>query len=68
VEGRAAEVVDAATRRSDTLGRTVAVRLAGGGVVEGRATRLLPSGALEVDVDGAPRPIDAGAIESARGS
>jgi BirA family biotin operon repressor/biotin-[acetyl-CoA-carboxylase] ligase len=75
--GRIEELYDAAARgsdsvvarasaRSETVGRPVSVRLAGGGSVVGTATRLLASGALEIDVDGERHAVDAGEIERAR--
>lgn len=62
----AAEIVARATRRSDVLGRAVEVGLADGGVVQGVARRLLPNGALEVEVAGEHVAIHAGEIARLR--
>lgn len=61
-------VLNRASARSDVLGRTVTVRFADGGVIEGRALRLTATGALEIAVDGARRAIEAGEIEQIRPS
>lgn len=45
----ATEILERASKRSDVLGRSVAVTLPDGRSVEGVARRLLPSGALEIE-------------------
>lgn len=47
--GRAGRVIEAATRRSDVLGKDVVVRLADGSQVAGTAQRLDDSGALVLE-------------------
>ncbi|MGH2806668.1 MAG: biotin--[acetyl-CoA-carboxylase] ligase [Actinomycetota bacterium] len=59
-------LIDAATERSEILGHEVTVRFADGGTVQGTALRLLPSGALELDVDGRVGPIHVGEIQRLR--
>jgi BirA family biotin operon repressor/biotin-[acetyl-CoA-carboxylase] ligase len=55
-----------AAARSTVLGREVVVRLPSGDLVAGIAQRLLPSGALELRVDGHPLPVTSGEIQRAR--
>lgn len=62
----AAELVERATNRSVVIGHDVVVRLADGSTYEGRAERLLPSGALEVLVAGEHRAIHVGEVEQLR--
>ena len=65
VEGAPA-VVEQAAARSDILGRPVRVTLADGRVLEGRASRLLQSGALEVDTGAELVAVDSGEVELVR--
>lgn len=62
----AAELIERATTRSEVLGRDVVVRVADGSTFEGRAERILPSGALEVAVDGRHRAVHVGEVEQVR--
>ena len=62
----AAEIVERATKSSEVIGNRVIVRAASGSSFEGVATRLLPSGALEVEVNGEHRAVQAGEIEQLR--
>jgi BirA family biotin operon repressor/biotin-[acetyl-CoA-carboxylase] ligase len=62
----AARVVEDASRLSAVLGRDVRVRRADGSLLEGRATSLLPTGALVVSSNGARHEIDAGEVEQLR--
>ena len=62
----AAEIVERATKSSEVIGNRVIVRAANGSSFEGVATRLLPSGALEVEVNGEHRAVQAGEIEQLR--
>jgi BirA family biotin operon repressor/biotin-[acetyl-CoA-carboxylase] ligase len=62
----AAELVRRAAERSEILGTEVVVRLPDGTAVQGLATRLLPSGALEVHSDGRPLSFLVGEIEHLR--
>ena len=55
-----------AAARSTILGREVVVRLPSGDLVAGTAHRLLPSGALELHVDGHPLPVTSGEIQRVR--
>ncbi|MDP9227228.1 MAG: biotin--[acetyl-CoA-carboxylase] ligase [Actinomycetota bacterium] len=55
-----------ASERSEVIGREVVVRLVDGATVEGVATRLLPSGALELDSGGSHISLHAGDIEYLR--
>lgn len=64
--GFAGRVVDEASALSDVLGRDVTVRLAGGGSVEGRATRLTPRGELEVNTVDGSVTVHSGEIERLR--
>jgi BirA family transcriptional regulator, biotin operon repressor / biotin---[acetyl-CoA-carboxylase] ligase len=59
-------ILQPATARSTVLGREVVVRLPSGDLVAGIAQRLLPSGALELRVDGHPLPITSGEIQRVR--
>jgi BirA family transcriptional regulator, biotin operon repressor / biotin---[acetyl-CoA-carboxylase] ligase len=62
----AAAIVERATNRSDVLGNRVTVKIADGDVLEGVARRLLPSGALEVEIAGEFRAVHAGEIVQLR--
>jgi BirA family biotin operon repressor/biotin-[acetyl-CoA-carboxylase] ligase len=62
----AVEILRRATERSQILGQEVVVHRAGGESVRGMATRLLPSGALEVASEGAHLSLQAGEIEHLR--
>jgi BirA family biotin operon repressor/biotin-[acetyl-CoA-carboxylase] ligase len=62
----AGAIVERATKRSEVLGKRVTVRLTGDEVLDGVARRLLPSGALEVESDGAYRSVHAGEIVQLR--
>lgn len=62
----AAAVVARAAARSEILGRIVRVRLGTGEMIEGRARRLLRTGALQVEVAGQPVVVDSGEIERIR--
>ena len=55
-----------ATARSELLGESVVIRGADGVESTGRALRLLPTGALEVDLGGEVRAIEAGEVERIR--
>lgn len=59
-------IIERAAARSEVIGRDLSIRLHDGSTLEGRALRLLPTGALEVLVDGAPRAIDGGEVERVR--
>jgi BirA family transcriptional regulator, biotin operon repressor / biotin---[acetyl-CoA-carboxylase] ligase len=59
-------VIDRATAYSEILGRTVRVKLADGRSLEGRASRLSPTGALEVDTGGKTLTIESGEVELVR--
>jgi BirA family biotin operon repressor/biotin-[acetyl-CoA-carboxylase] ligase len=61
-----AELVRRAAARSDVLGRDVVVTRPDGSSFVGRAAALLPSGAIEVIVEGRRRAVDAGDIEHLR--
>jgi BirA family biotin operon repressor/biotin-[acetyl-CoA-carboxylase] ligase len=60
------DVLERATGRSEILGRDVTIRLSDGSVLEGRATRLLAGGELEVASPAGPVSVDAGEIERVR--
>jgi BirA family transcriptional regulator, biotin operon repressor / biotin---[acetyl-CoA-carboxylase] ligase len=62
------EIVGRATALSDVVGRTVVVRLAHGEVVEGVATRVAASGALELSSGGRLLTVEAGEVERVRRS
>lgn len=62
----AADIVARAGKKSDVLGKRVNVKLAGDELLEGVARRLLPSGALEIESDGAFRALHAGEIVQLR--
>lgn len=62
----AADVVDRAAAYSDVLGKEVRVVLADGRIVSGRASRLLPSGALELDTGSERIAVDSGEVEFVR--
>jgi BirA family biotin operon repressor/biotin-[acetyl-CoA-carboxylase] ligase len=65
--GRGAQtILQRASARSDVIGREVTVRRSDGSTVEGVATRLLPSGALELDAAGSHISLHAGDIEHLR--
>jgi BirA family biotin operon repressor/biotin-[acetyl-CoA-carboxylase] ligase len=64
----AAELIERATARSVVVGKDVVVRVADGSTFEGRAERLLPSGALEVLVDGEHRAVHVGEVAQLRAS
>jgi BirA family biotin operon repressor/biotin-[acetyl-CoA-carboxylase] ligase len=59
-------ILQQAAARSTVLGREVVVRLPSGDLVAGIARRLLPSGALELHVDGHPVPVTSGEIQRVR--
>jgi BirA family biotin operon repressor/biotin-[acetyl-CoA-carboxylase] ligase len=54
--------------RSEVLGRDVTIRFSDGRVIQGRAVRLLPSGALEISSGGSTTSVDGGEIERLRTS
>jgi BirA family transcriptional regulator, biotin operon repressor / biotin---[acetyl-CoA-carboxylase] ligase len=60
--GRSDAVLGPAASRSAILGRRVTVRLSGEETLEGVATRLLPSGALEVRAGDAVRALEVGDV------
>jgi BirA family biotin operon repressor/biotin-[acetyl-CoA-carboxylase] ligase len=60
------EVLERATARSELLGHDVLLRRSDGSEVTGRALRLLPSGALEVEFGSERHAIDAGEVERTR--
>ncbi|MDQ3877320.1 MAG: biotin--[acetyl-CoA-carboxylase] ligase, partial [Actinomycetota bacterium] len=62
----AAELIERATARSDVIGHDVVIRLADGSTLEGRAERILPSGALEVAEDDRHRAVHVGEVEQVR--
>ncbi|MFN2594513.1 MAG: biotin--[acetyl-CoA-carboxylase] ligase [Actinomycetota bacterium] len=62
----AADLIDRATARSQVIGRDVTVRVADGSTFEGKAERLLPSGALEVQVNGEHRAVHVGEVAQVR--
>jgi BirA family transcriptional regulator, biotin operon repressor / biotin---[acetyl-CoA-carboxylase] ligase len=62
----AAEIVERATKRSEVLGAAITIALADGSSIVGVARRLLPSGALEVEVDGEFVAVRAGEITRLR--
>jgi BirA family biotin operon repressor/biotin-[acetyl-CoA-carboxylase] ligase len=62
----AAELLDKASERSEVLGEEVVVHRVDGTSVQGIATRLLPSGALEVASGGEHIPVQVGEIEHLR--
>ena len=64
----AAELVSRASERSEVLGEEVSIRLSEGNTVRGRATRLLPSGALEMETGGRHVAFHVGEIEHLRPS
>ena len=64
--GDGSEILVRATARSALLGRQVIVRRPDGTELDGRAVRLLPNGALEIESGGALQAIDAGEIERVR--
>lgn len=64
-EAWAAAVARAHEARSELIGREVAVRLGAGGVVSGRAVRVLASGALEIDA-GRAVIVGSGEVEAVR--
>jgi BirA family transcriptional regulator, biotin operon repressor / biotin---[acetyl-CoA-carboxylase] ligase len=59
-------IVQRAAARSDVLGRRVVVRLAGGGTKEGMATRLLATGALEIETAEGKDVLSSGEVERLR--
>lgn len=63
---RSATVIDRATARSEILGRDVTVRHSDGRTVTGTAIRLLPNGALELDIDGRVESVHVAEIERLR--
>lgn len=63
---RAADVVARASAYSDVLGNEVRVVLADGRTLLGRASRLLPSGALELDTGSERIAVDSGEVELVR--
>jgi BirA family transcriptional regulator, biotin operon repressor / biotin---[acetyl-CoA-carboxylase] ligase len=62
----AAAVVERAAARSEILGNGVRVRFANGQAIEGRAVRLLPSGALEIEAGDKLIAVDSGEVEQLR--
>lgn len=62
----AAHILERATKLSDVLGKSIVMTLPDGGSIEGVARRLLPSGALEVEVDGEFIAVSAGEITRLR--
>jgi BirA family transcriptional regulator, biotin operon repressor / biotin---[acetyl-CoA-carboxylase] ligase len=64
--GRAGRVIDRATERSEILGRLVTIRFADNTILEGRAVRLLPDGALEFESEGTTRPVHVAEIAQVR--
>ena len=63
---RAGRVIDRATERSEVLGRNVTIRFADDSTLDGRAVRLLPDGALELEAGGTTRPIHVAEIAQLR--
>jgi BirA family biotin operon repressor/biotin-[acetyl-CoA-carboxylase] ligase len=63
---RPGDLVVRAENRSDVIGRDVAIRLPDGRLIEGKAVRLLPSGALEISSGTSTRSVDGGEIERLR--
>lgn len=62
----AADVVAAATRRSEVLGRDVVVSLSDDTTIEGRALRLGPAGELEMDTGEGLRSVSVGEVTRLR--
>ncbi|MGH2753062.1 MAG: biotin--[acetyl-CoA-carboxylase] ligase [Actinomycetota bacterium] len=62
----AEEIVRRASARSELLGDDILIRFPDGRESRARALQLLPSGALEVDVEGRRVALDAGEIERIR--
>ena len=59
-------LLERAGARSAILGRDVTVRRPGGETLDGRALRLLPSGALEIETDGTTTSVHVAEIEQIR--
>lgn len=64
--GAAADVVERAAAYSEILGKAVRVVLADGRALEGRASRLLPAGSLELDTGRERIAVDSGEVELVR--
>jgi BirA family biotin operon repressor/biotin-[acetyl-CoA-carboxylase] ligase len=62
----AAAILDLATERSEVLGQEVVVRRSDGTTLRGVATRLLPSGALEIEVGSEHVGVQVGEVEQLR--
>jgi BirA family transcriptional regulator, biotin operon repressor / biotin---[acetyl-CoA-carboxylase] ligase len=60
------DLLEQASARSEILGREVVVRRADGRTLSGRARRLAPTGALELDVDGDVVVVHSGEVDSLR--
>jgi BirA family biotin operon repressor/biotin-[acetyl-CoA-carboxylase] ligase len=68
ISGRPGDLVARAENRSDVLGRDVTIRFSDGRLIQGKALRLLPSGALEISSGTSTRSVDGGEIERLRTS
>jgi BirA family transcriptional regulator, biotin operon repressor / biotin---[acetyl-CoA-carboxylase] ligase len=68
VSDRPDDLLARASDRSEVLGRDVTIRFSDGRVIQGRAVRLLPSGALEISSGGSTTSVDGGEIERLRTS
>jgi len=64
--GRAAAVIARAADHSEILGKTVRVVLADGRTLEGQASRLLPTGSLELDTGRELMAVASGEVELVR--
>jgi BirA family biotin operon repressor/biotin-[acetyl-CoA-carboxylase] ligase len=68
VSKRPDDLLARAADRSEVLGRDVTIRFSDGRVIEGKAVRLLPTGALEISSGGSTTSVDGGEIERLRTS
>jgi BirA family transcriptional regulator, biotin operon repressor / biotin---[acetyl-CoA-carboxylase] ligase len=68
VSERPDDLLARASDRSEVLGRDVTIRFSDGRVIEGRAVRLLPSGALEIFSGSSTAAVGGGEIERLRTS
>jgi BirA family transcriptional regulator, biotin operon repressor / biotin---[acetyl-CoA-carboxylase] ligase len=66
ISERPGDLVARAENRSDVLGRDVTIRFSDGRLIEGKALRLLPSGALEISSGTSTSTVDGGEIERLR--
>jgi BirA family biotin operon repressor/biotin-[acetyl-CoA-carboxylase] ligase len=68
ISERPDDLLARASDRSEVLGRAVTIRFSDGRVVEGRAVRLLPTGALEISSGDSTTSVEGGEIERLRTS